>query len=136
MVKESSEDIWLKIKHTSEILDTDSPTKIARAILDGRGPPDLSFDQLRKRVDRLLKKRDESGQISPKRSPESGRPRTVNTPMNRGRVKKMKKKSVRQIETYTKSARSTPIDFSIALVICSFELFLPRCVPALGRNEM
>ena len=114
MVKESSEDIWLKIKHTSEILDTDSPTKIARAILDGRSPPDLSFDQLRKRVDRLLKKRDESGQISPKRSPGSGRPRTVNTPMNRGRVKKMKKKSVRQIETFTKSARSTPISKSSA----------------------
>ena len=82
MVKaeESSEDPWLKIKHTSEILNPKSPTKITRAILNGGNPPDLTFKALSRRVERLLKKRDENGKISPKRSPGSGRPTTVATP--------------------------------------------------------
>ena len=89
MVKNVDSDaVWLKIKQTNEILDTTSPSKISCAILGGRNPPDRTFEALKRRVKRLLKKQDDIRNISPKRSPDSGRPRTVTTPKNLGRIKK------------------------------------------------
>ena len=78
MVKNVDSDaVWLKIKHTSEILDTTKPSKISCAILGGRNSPDLTFEALKCRVKWLLNKQDDIRNISPKRSPGSGRPRTV-----------------------------------------------------------
>ena len=89
MMKDSEDcqELWLKIKHTSEILKTFSPAKIAHAILNGRNPPNVTHDALRMKASRLLKKRDDTGEISPKRSPGSGRPVSVTTPKKLGRVK-------------------------------------------------
>ena len=115
MVKNADSDaVWLKIKHTSEILNTTSPSKISRAILNGGNPPDLTFETLKCRVKRLLKKQTDPRNISPKRSPGSGRPRTVTTPKNLGRIKKMKKKSCRQVESYTSGANASTITKSSA----------------------
>ena len=72
-----SDAVCLKIKHTSEILDTTSPSKISCAILGGRNSPDLTFEALKCRVKRLLKKQNDIRNILPKRSPGSGCLRTV-----------------------------------------------------------
>ena len=87
MVKEETIDLRYKIKSTSEVLRTQSPTKIARAILDGLNPPKLTEKALVRRVQRLLEKKNEDGwQL--RRKPGSGRPRTVLTPVGLGRIKK------------------------------------------------
>ena len=102
MVKEETIDLRYKIKSTSEVLRTQSPTKIARAILDGLNPPKLTEKALVRRVQRLLEKKNEDGwQLS--RKPGSGRPRTVLTPVCLGRIKKMREKSCRQIQSQIQS---------------------------------
>ena len=102
MVKEETIDLRYKIKSTSEVLRTQSPTKIARAILDGLNPPKLTEKALVRRVQRLLEKKNEDGwQLS--RKPGSGRPRTVLTPVGLGRIKKMREKSCRQIQSQIQS---------------------------------
>ena len=79
MVKGEIIDLRYKIKSTSEVLRTQSPTKIARAILDGLNPPKLTEKALVRRVQWLLEKKNEDGwQL--RRKPGSGRPRTVLTP--------------------------------------------------------
>ena len=115
MVKhfEASEPLWDKIRIASDLLHTDSPSKIAKAILNGRNPPTLTFDALRFRVQRFFEKRSESGEFSG-RSPGSGRPITVTTNKNLGRVKKMMNRSCRGIEVYTEGVRAQTISKSSA----------------------
>ena len=102
MVKEETIDLRYKIKSTSEVLRTQSPTKIARAILDGLNPPKLTEKALVRRVQRLLEKKNDDGwQL--RRKSGSGRPRTVLTPVGLGRIKKMREKSCRQIQSEIQS---------------------------------
>ena len=54
MVKDETIELRYKIKSTSEVLRTESPTKIARAILDGLNPPDLTEKALVCRIQRLI----------------------------------------------------------------------------------
>ena len=69
----------IKIKHTSQILKTESPAKIAHAILDGDDPPKLSFDAVCQRAKRLLKIKKDEGVWRLEDTPRSGRPVTVIT---------------------------------------------------------
>ena len=70
-------ELRIKIKHTSQILQTESPSKIARAILDGDEPPNLSFDKLRQRAQSLLKIKKNEGVWRLEDKPRSGAPATV-----------------------------------------------------------
>ena len=108
MVKEQTVDLRYKIKNTAEILRTESPTKIAKAILAGYNPPDLKEEALVKRIRRLLAKKHGSQWVLERRA-GSGRPRSVLTPVNLGRIKKMRKKSCRQIQSYTSGSPAATI---------------------------
>ena len=90
-----------KIKHTAQILKTESPAKIAHAILDGDDPPNLSFEKVRQRARLLLQIKKKEGVWRLEDKPRSSPPVSVLTPHNIGRIKKMGKKSVRKIEVYT-----------------------------------
>ena len=90
MVKEQTVDLRYKIKNTAEILRTESPTKIAKAILAGYNPPDLKEEALVKRIRRLLAKKHGSQWVLERR-PGSGRSRSVLTPIHLGRIKKFTK---------------------------------------------
>ena len=72
-------ELRIKIKHTSQILKTESPAKIAHAILDGDDPPKLSFEKLRKRAQQLLKIKKDEGEWRLEDKPRSGRPATAIT---------------------------------------------------------
>ena len=114
MVKDETIELRYKIKSTSEVLRTESPTKIARAILDGLNPPDLTEKALVCRIQRLMvRKKNENG-WDLARKPGSGRPRTVLTPVGLGRIKKMRKKSCRQIQSYTFGSPASTISRSSA----------------------
>ena len=100
MVKSDRIDLRYKIRDTCDILRTENPTVVATAILEGLNPPDISYTAMRLRVARLLAKKVD-GQWVLEDHPKPGRPVSVLTPKGLGRLKKMRKKSVRKIESYT-----------------------------------
>ena len=101
-------ELRIKIKHTAQILKTESPSKIAHAILEGDEPPKISFEKLRKRAQNLLKIKNEEGNWRLEDKERSGGPITVSTPQNIGRLKKMRRKSLRKVEVYTEKKSPAP----------------------------
>jgi len=79
MVKDATLDLRYKIKSVSEVLRTESPAKIAKAILSGRNPPKIKQGSLESKVRRLLDKRDGGTRVFEDK-PRTGRPRSILTP--------------------------------------------------------
>ena len=113
MVKSDRIDLRYKIRDTCDILRTENPTVVATAILEGLNPPDISYKNMRLRVARLLAKKVD-GQWVLEDHPKPGRPVSVLTPKGLGRLKKMRKKSVRKIESYTMGSAASTISKSSA----------------------
>ena len=113
MVKSDKIDLRYKIKSTSEILKTESPAEIARAILNGFNPPNIPQRSLESKVRRLIAKKVD-GEWRLEDKPRSGRPRTILTPKGLGRIKKMKDRSCRKVQSYTEGSPALTISKSTA----------------------
>ena len=111
-----------KIRDACGILRTESPSEVAQAILQGLNPPNISCPALKDRIRRLLAKR-VNGKWVLDDDARCGRPRTVLTPKGLGRIKKMRKKSCRKIESYTVGSPATTISKShLSVLIIQFHL--------------
>ena len=113
MVKSETMLLREKIRDACEILRTESPSEVAQAILQGLNPPNISYPALQDRIRRLLAKR-VNGEWVLDDDARCGRPRTVFTPKGLGRIKKMRKKSCRKIESYIVGSPATTISKSSA----------------------
>ena len=113
MVKDETMLLRQKIRDTCDILRREVPSEIATAILEGNNPPDTTYRALKERTRRLLAKR-VNGQWVLENKPGSGSRRTILTPKGLGRIKRMRKKSCRQIQSFTEGSPAQTISKSSA----------------------